>query len=83
MAWGSSMKVIASSNAIVMEIVKSALASISAEMGAAAARGGYSSLLKEGGDASSAIFDAKAACYLRAKACRCCTCAACGHRFWK
>ena len=53
------MKVTASSNAIVMEIVKSALASISTEMGSAAARGGYSSLLKEGGDASSAIFDAQ------------------------
>src|ERR1700755_698646 len=53
------MDAIASSDAIVMEIVKSALNAISAEMGMAVVRGGYSTSIKEGGDASNAIFDAK------------------------
>jgi N-methylhydantoinase B len=53
------MDAIVSSDAIVMEIVKSALNAISAEMGTAVVRGGYSTSIKEGGDASNAIFDAK------------------------
>lgn len=53
------MDAIVSSDAIVMEIVKSALNNISAEMGSAVMRGGYSTSIKEGGDASNAIFDAK------------------------
>jgi N-methylhydantoinase B len=53
------MDAIASSDTIVMEIVKSALNSISAEMGAAVVRGGYSTSIKEGGDASNAIFDSR------------------------
>jgi N-methylhydantoinase B len=46
-------------DAIVMEIVKSALNNISAEMGTAITRGGYSTAIKEGSDASNALFDAR------------------------
>jgi N-methylhydantoinase B len=53
------MEASASSDAIIMEIVKNALNAISAEMGTAVVRGGYSTSIKEGGDASNAIFDAK------------------------
>lgn len=52
------MDAIASQDAITMEIVRSALNAISAEMGTAVVRGGYSTSIKEGGDASNAIFDA-------------------------
>jgi len=52
------MDAIASQDAITMEIVRSALNNISAEMGTAVVRGGYSTSIKEGGDASNAIFDA-------------------------
>ncbi|MDG2005430.1 MAG: hydantoinase B/oxoprolinase family protein [Novosphingobium sp.] len=52
------MDAIASNDAITMEIVRSALNNISAEMGTAVVRGGYSTSIKEGGDASNAIFDA-------------------------
>jgi N-methylhydantoinase B len=45
-------------DAIVLEIVKSALVDISEEMGAAVTNGAYSTSIKESGDASSAIFDA-------------------------
>ena len=52
------MDAVNSRDAIVMEIVKSALNAISGEMGTAVTRGGYSTSIKEGGDASNAIFDA-------------------------
>jgi N-methylhydantoinase B len=52
------MDAITSNDAITMEIVRSALNNISAEMGTAVVRGGYSTSIKEGGDASNAIFDA-------------------------
>lgn len=52
------MDATASADAITMEIVRSALNNISAEMGTAVVRGGYSTSIKEGGDASNAIFDA-------------------------
>lgn len=52
------MDAIAANDAITMEIVRSALNNISAEMGTAVVRGGYSTSIKEGGDASNAIFDA-------------------------
>jgi N-methylhydantoinase B len=49
-----------SSDAVLLEIVKNALNNISAEMGTAVTRGGYSTSIKEGRDASNAIFDASA-----------------------
>ena len=44
------MDAITSRDAIVVEIVRSALNNISAEMGTAVCRGGYSTSIKEGGD---------------------------------
>src|SRR5262245_7341003 len=57
--WESAMDAVHSRDAIVVEIVRSALNNISAEMGTAVCRGGYSTSIKEGGDASNAIFDAR------------------------
>lgn len=45
-------------DAIAIEIVKGALANICEEMGTAVTRGSYSTAVKEGSDASSALFDA-------------------------
>ncbi len=44
-------------NPVTLEIVKNALAAAAEEMGVAVVRGAYSTLIKEGGDATSAIFD--------------------------
>lgn len=46
-------------NPVTLEIIKNALGAAAEEMGVAVVRGAYSTLIKEGGDATSAIFDSE------------------------
>ena len=46
-------------NPVTLEIIKNALGAAAEEMGVAVVRGAYSTLIKEGGDATSAVFDSE------------------------